>query len=80
MIRDHDPSSIAQSPAHLHGPFVGRKEIAKHFRVTTRTVARWRSRGFLPSPDVQIGRVLRWRQSTIDTWEKERKGTGFRTW
>ncbi len=42
-----------------------RSEVAKLFRVSERTVARWSASGKLPSP-VRVGGVQRWRQSDID--------------
>ena len=41
-----------------------RSEVAKLFRVSERTVARWSASGKLPSP-VRVGGVQRWRQSDI---------------
>lgn len=46
--------------------------IARVFGVGRRTVERWRAGGMLPPPDLAVGRVKRWRPSTVARWLEER--------
>ena len=46
--------------------------IAGVLGVSKRTVERWRAAGVLPQPDLTIGRVKRWKLSTLWEWMAER--------
>jgi len=43
-------------------------EIAAYLGVGRRTVERWRAGGVLPKPDLERGRVKRWKPSTLASW------------
>jgi len=55
--------------AEFHNPFPDRLLSAKTVRrlldVSDRGLRRWVSGGKFPPADVQIGRTLRWRESTV---------------
>jgi len=42
------------------------QDIAGRCSVTYRCVQGWRKQGLLPPPDFALGKVIRWRRSTID--------------
>jgi predicted DNA-binding transcriptional regulator AlpA len=52
-------------------PMLTMADIASHFQVNIRTVRQWRASGFLPKPDLNHGKTVRWRQSTILNWVDE---------
>jgi predicted DNA-binding transcriptional regulator AlpA len=43
-------------------------EIAAEMGVDVRTLRRWPAAGRFPPPDKKIGRVMRWRPSTVIAW------------
>lgn len=43
-------------------------EYARYLRIGKRTFHTWKAAGRLPVPDLQIGKSLRWRRSTVDRW------------
>lgn len=48
-------------------------DIASRYAVTRRTVRNWLSRGEFPPPDLRLNkRVIRWRQSSIEKFERQR--------
>lgn len=49
-------------------PMLNMADIATLMQVSPRTVRQWRAEGYLPSPDIVHGRVVRWRQSTMQSW------------
>ena len=65
---------LAQSV--LGDAMVGMADIAAHEGVTYRTVQAWRRAGILPPPDFAVGKVVRWRHSTIQSWAKSRSAAG----
>lgn len=44
------------------------RDVAKLIGIAKRTVHTWRASGELPKPDLQIGKTVRWRRSTIENW------------
>jgi len=46
------------------------RDIAKRLSVCAKTVRRWREDGKLP-PALQIGGIIRWRESDFNTWIEE---------
>jgi excisionase family DNA binding protein len=54
------------------GFFLGPQQLANQLNISVRTVWRWVSAGTLCKPDVRIGRVIRWRRSTIERWLQKR--------
>ena len=51
-------------------------DLAKHLNASRRTLQTWRSAGKLPPPDLHIGKIIRWKFETINTWlaQKGKKG------
>ncbi|MCZ2110506.1 MAG: helix-turn-helix domain-containing protein, partial [Dehalococcoidia bacterium] len=49
---------------HLLSP----REFQAFLGVSRRTFQSWRAGGKLPAPDLHIGRILRWRPSTVTNW------------
>jgi len=49
-------------------------DIADHLGVSRRHIARLRAKGTLPQPDLQIGRRLRWKASSILRWAQQTYG------
>lgn len=49
-------------------------EVAAHLGVGIGTVSAYRSRGQMPKPDRTVGRTHLWRRSTIEDWDRERRG------
>lgn len=47
---------------------VGPAEVAQLMSIGRRTFDRLRSRGEVPDPDFQSGRVIRWWPETIERW------------
>lgn len=59
------------------GPsMMGMRDIARLIGVTYRTVQCWRESGELPPPDFALGRVIRWRPATIESFLKSRSAGG----
>lgn len=50
--------------------------VAALLGVTRETVARYRTGGVLPAPDVMLGRSPGWYRSTIEAWRASRPGQG----
>ncbi|WP_422932201.1 helix-turn-helix transcriptional regulator [Singulisphaera sp. PoT] len=48
--------------------------LAKLLVTTRRSIDRMRSSGRLPEPDLYVGKMPRWRASTIDRWIGEQRG------
>ena len=44
------------------------EEICRFFRVGRRTFYRWRHTRTFPKPDLQLGKVHRWRHQTVEAW------------
>lgn len=42
--------------------------FAAYLAIGRRTFQTWRAVGKLPPPDLSLGKVIRWRWTTIDTW------------
>ena len=59
--------------------FLSIVDVAALADVTPATLRRYKSRGYLPAPDVQLGRSPGWRRETIDAWLAARPGRGART-
>src|SRR5688500_3798200 len=62
--------NIEQAVADQFGtPTITKEEVAKHFRVTVRTIENWQRRGVVPY--VKIGKVVRFKVSDIEKyWSK----------
>ena len=50
--------------------FLDSKEVCKRYSICLMTLDRWQKRGLIPQP-LRFGRrVLRWRLSTLESWEQ----------
>lgn len=59
--------------------YLSRGEIAERLGVTLGTIKGYDKNGYLPEPDVKVGRNFGWSPETIDTWNANRPGRGSRT-
>lgn len=59
--------------------YLTKGEIAKYLGVSLSTIKGYDRRGYLPEPDVQVGRTFGWAPATIDAWLLTRPGAGART-
>lgn len=66
MPNKNDKPEELQTPA--IEPMFNMADIATLMQVSPRTVRQWRAEGYLPSADLQHGSVIRWRQTTIQSW------------
>jgi predicted DNA-binding transcriptional regulator AlpA len=60
------PATIPDDP--LAGPDVPRlsvNDIARLVSAGERTIWRWLESGILPQPDLRIGKVIRWKPSSV---------------
>jgi len=48
--------------------FLSQRQIAELLGASVRTIQSWRAAGKMPSPDVRVGGVLRWRRETVEAW------------
>lgn len=49
----------------LEKPYLGPKDVAQQFGVSTKTVLRWAVRGLLPAPAINEGRIKRWNAADL---------------
>lgn len=61
------PIAMADDPLAL----LGTRDLRELLRVSDRQLRRLTAAGRLPRPDLKLGRGLRWRRQTIDTWLNE---------
>ena len=59
----HPPAASAAPPA-----LMTLKDIAAYTQVGLRTLHRWKASGKFPKPDLDEGKVQRWRRETVDAW------------
>jgi excisionase family DNA binding protein len=59
-----DPPSLAAAIE----PLLTTSDLARLLVCDRRTIERMRSAGKLPKPDIKIGRMPRWKRSTIEAW------------
>ena len=69
-----DANKLAQSV--LGDAMIGMADISRYAGVIYRTVQDWRQKGILPPPDFAIGKVVRWRPSTIYAFVNGRSAGG----
>lgn len=43
-------------------------DFSRMLQIGRRTFQTWRAAGKLPKPDLAIGKVIRWRRSTVEKW------------
>jgi len=60
------------APALDTDPWLTVEDVAAHFKVPPKTVHTWRYQGTGPR-GVKIGRHVRFRQSEVRRWERERE-------
>lgn len=65
-MNDHKSNDI--SGPHDTDSLLTPVEFAAYLRIGKRTFHTWKAAGRLPVPDLQIGKSLRWRRSTVDRW------------
>jgi excisionase family DNA binding protein len=67
---------VSEPLAALLAPLLSVDDLARTLNASRRTIERMRSAGKLPRPDLLIGKMPRWKQSTIREWldEQSRKG------
>lgn len=53
-------------------PMLGPKDFRTYLGISKRTFETWRAAGKLPLPDLDEGRVIRWRWETVERWFHER--------
>lgn len=49
-------------------PLLSMRDICDVVGCSMRTLGAWRASGFLPDPDLEHGKTLRWRRQTIEDW------------
>ncbi|MGC0364831.1 putative site-specific integrase-resolvase [Rhodococcus sp. 27YEA15] len=59
--------------------YLSRGEIAERLGVALGTIKSYDKLGYLPEPDVKVGRNFGWAPETIDEWNANRPGRGART-
>jgi predicted DNA-binding transcriptional regulator AlpA len=47
------------------------EDFRRILSIGRRTFQTWRAAGRLPAPDLEIGKVLRWRPETVEAWLAE---------
>jgi excisionase family DNA binding protein len=57
-----------EAPPTALSPLVGYVELTATLGISRRAAERMVAAGTLPSPDVRIGRLVRWKPSTIQAW------------
>lgn len=60
----------------IDGQLLDSAQVAELLGVRPETIARYRSRGELPAPDVTLGRSPGWYRATITAWRAQRPGRG----
>jgi predicted DNA-binding transcriptional regulator AlpA len=53
-------------------------DLAQRLGIRRATVHRYQARGDLPKPDEHVGRTPLWATTSIDAWEQNRPGRGWR--
>lgn len=56
--------------------YMDARAIAERLGVSLATVYSYRKRGFLPEPDLMVGRSPAWRSETVEQWIATRPGRG----
>lgn len=59
--------------------YLAMTEIGERLGISPTTVRSYFDAGRLPEPDVTVGRVRGWSPETIDKWQQNRPGRGYRT-
>ena len=61
-------SIFPYEPEIVSGTWMTAQDICRFFRVGKRTFYRWRHTAVFPKPDLQLGKVHRWRRQAVETW------------
>jgi predicted DNA-binding transcriptional regulator AlpA len=56
--------------------YLDTRAVASRIGVTADTVSSYRARGYLPQPDIMLGRSPGWLPETIEAWIAARPGKG----
>ena len=77
-----DPNPLAPADGakpvnagHIIEPMLSIDDLTRILSCSRRLVERMRAGGRLPEPDIRVGKMPRWKPSTIRTWI-EREGNG----
>jgi hypothetical protein len=57
-------------------PLVGPDDIARAWQCSRRLIEQMRATGRFPKPDVMLGRLPRWKVTTIKAWLAQQGGEG----
>ncbi len=60
-------------PAFVSTQMLSPSDIAALLRISRRTLQTWRAAGKLPPPDLHIGKVIRWKPESIESWLSEKQ-------
>lgn len=60
-------------PAARSERLVSPEEFATYLAIGRRTFQTWRGVGKLPPPDLSLGKIIRWRWTTIEAWMEARR-------
>lgn len=65
-----DPPGQPEAPAagHIIEPMLSIDDLAALLNCSRRLVERMRSGGVVPTPDLRVGRMPRWKAATIRAW------------
>jgi hypothetical protein len=58
--------------------FLTSDQLAARLGIQRGSVHRYRVRGDIPAPDEYVGRTPLWKVESIERWESERPGHGWR--
>jgi len=67
-MRTETSTPALQDKATARGPMLTYRELSDYLGIGLRTCKRWVSEGTLPSPDLRIGRVVRWHRDPVERW------------
>lgn len=60
-----------QNPIPYEDELLTMTEVCEWIKTSERTLQTWRQRGLFPEPDVNVGKTIRWRRSTVLRWLDE---------
>lgn len=72
-------STVACQNCTMTVEYMGPAEVAAYVGRAPQTIRNLAASGAMPEPDVRIGTIGGWSQSTIDEWLANRPGQGART-
>lgn len=78
MTRFREPRGIPEESIGVESPHLLERELARRWRLSTRTLQRWRQAGVGPV-FLQIGRRITYRLCDVESFEGAREGRGAGT-